>query len=140
MVIIDKWSLYKNTGSDDPLIKWSLYTGFVKKSACQIWRENYLARNQPFTKLVEAANNLVKLVEVEKHFMKLVKFANNFTKFVEFANNFMKFVEFDNDFTKFVRPAKNLGSQKLRTTLQSSWDSPITLAKSLRPAKTLWKL
>ena len=30
------WSLYRNTVSNEPLIKWSLCTGFLKKSACQI--------------------------------------------------------------------------------------------------------
>ena len=30
--------------------------------------------------------------------------------------------------------------QKLQTTLQSLWDSPITFAKSVRPVKTLWSL
>ena len=87
------WSLYRNTVSNEPLIKWSLCTGFLKKSACQIWRENYLGRNQPFTKFVEPANNLTKLVEVGNRFTKLVKSANNFTKFVEFTNNFTKFAK-----------------------------------------------
>ena len=104
MVVTDSWSLFRNTVSKDPWIKWSL---FLKKSACQIWRENYLWQNQPFAKIVEAANNLTKLVEVGKHFTRLLKFANNFTKFVEFANNFMKFVEFASNFTKFVGLAKN---------------------------------
>ena len=96
-----------NTVSNDPLIKWLLCASFLKKSACQIWCENYLGWNQPFTKFIEAANNLPKLVEVEKHFTKLVKFANNFTKFAEFANNFMKFIEFANNSTKFVGLATN---------------------------------
>ena len=67
------WSLYRNTVSNKPLIKWLLCTGFLRKSASQIWHENYLGQNQPFTKFIEAANNLMKLVEVGKHFMKLVK-------------------------------------------------------------------
>ena len=100
------WSLYRNTVSSNHLIKWSLCTEFLKKSACQIWHENYLEWNQP-SKVVEAANNLMKLVEVGKHFTKLVKFANNFMKFVKFANIFTKFVEYANNFTKFVRLADN---------------------------------
>ena len=102
MVIIDRWSLYRNTVDTNHLIKWSLCTGFLKKSVCQILRENYLGWNQPFTKFVEAANNLTKFVEVGKHFTKFVKFANNCTKFIELVNNFTKFVEFANIFTKFL--------------------------------------
>ena len=101
MVIIDRWSLYRNTANKDHLIKLSLFTGFLKKPACQIWCENYLGWNQPFTKFVEAANNLKKL-EVGKPFAKFVKFENNFTKFIEFANNYTKFAEFANNFTKFM--------------------------------------
>ena len=101
-VVIDRWSLYRNTVTNNHLIKWSLCTAFRKKSACQIWCENYLGRNQPFTKFVEAANNFMRLVEVGKHLTKFVKFANNFTKFKEFANIFRKFVEFANNFTKFM--------------------------------------
>ena len=44
------------------LIKTSLCTGFLKKLAYQIGYENCLGPNQPFTKFVEAANNLTKLV------------------------------------------------------------------------------
>ena len=144
MVIIDRWSLYRNTVSNNPLIKWSLCTGFLKKSICQIWCENYLGQNQPFTKFVEAANKLMKLVEVGKYFMKLVKFANNLTEFVEFANNFMKFIEFTNNFMKFVRLTKKLlwSLQKLRTTLQSSWDLPIKVRKTCKNFMKLvnWKV
>ena len=78
---------------------------FSKKS--QIWCKNYFEQNQPFTKFVEATNNLTKLVEVGKHFTKFIKFANNFTKFIEFVNNFMKFIEFANNFTKFMRLTTN---------------------------------
>ena len=106
MVIIDKWSLYRNTVSNDPLIKSSLCMGFLKTSACQVWQENYLRPNQPFTKFVEAVNNLTKLVQIGKHFTKLVKLKNNFTELVEFANNFLKLIEFTNNFTKFVGLAK----------------------------------
>ena len=102
MVIIDRWSLYRDTVSNNHLIKWLLCTVFVKKSACQIWRENYLGQNQSFTKFVEAASNFTKLVEIGKHFKKFVKFTNNFTKFVELVNNFTKFIEFANNFTKFL--------------------------------------
>ena len=107
MAVIDMWSLYRNTVSNDPLIKWPLCSGFLKKSACQIWRENYLGWNQPFTKFVEAENNLTKLVVVENHFPKFVKLVNNFTKFIELANNFMKFAELANNFMKFVGLVKN---------------------------------
>ena len=34
--LLDRWSLYRDTVSNDHLIKWSLCTGFLKKSACQI--------------------------------------------------------------------------------------------------------
>ena len=135
MVLIDRWSLYRNTVNNDHLIKWSLCTGFLKKSTGQIWRENYLGRNKPFTKFVEAANNLTKLVEVGKHFTKFVKFANNLTNFVEFTNSFTKFVEFDNNFTKFVGLA-----DKIYEVRRSSWNSPITFRKSVRSKKTLWCL
>ena len=107
MIVIDRWSLYRNTVNNDHLIKWSLSTGFLKKSTCQIWSENYLRRNQPFTKFVEVANNLTKLAEVGKHFTKFVKLVNIFKKLVEFANNFTKFVEFANNFTSFVELANN---------------------------------
>ena len=66
--VLYRWSLYRNTVSNDPLIRRSLCTRFLKKSACQIWRENYRGQNQLFKKFVEAANNLAKLVEVGKHF------------------------------------------------------------------------
>ena len=102
MVIIDWWLLYRNTGSNDHLIKWSLCAGFLKKSACQIWHENYLWWNEPFTKSVEAANNLTKLVEVGKHFTKFIKFANNITKFIEFAINFTKFVLANNFYEVYM--------------------------------------
>ena len=107
MVVIHRWSLYRNTESYNHLIKWSLCTGFLKRSACQIWRENYLGQNQPFTKFIEAANNLTKLVEVGKYFTKLLKFATNFANFIEFAKNFINFIEFANNFTKFVGLTNN---------------------------------
>ena len=108
MGIIDRWLLYRNTVRNEHLIKWSLCTCFLKKSACQIWRENYFERNQPFTKFAEATNNLTKLVEVGKHhLMKFVEFSNNFMKFVEFANIFTKFAEFAKNFTKFVALTNN---------------------------------
>ena len=93
MVLIDRRSLHRNTINIDHLIKLSLCASFLQKSPCLIYYENCLGRNQPFTKFVEAANNLTKLVEVGKQLTKFVKFANNFTKFEEFANNFTKFVE-----------------------------------------------
>ena len=103
MVVIDRCLLYKNTVSNNPLIKWSLCTGFLKKLACQIWRENYLGgQNQPFTKFVEAANNLTKLIEVGKKFTKLLKFANNFTKLVGLASNFCKVCKTCKNFMTFV--------------------------------------
>ena len=72
-----------------------------------------------------------------KHFTKLVKFEKNFTKFVEFANNFMKFIEIANNFTKFVGLTKNFYKVCRNSETLSSWDSPITFAKSIRSAKTL---
>ena len=107
MVVIDRWSLYRNSVNNDNLIKWSLCTVFLKKSACQIWHEHYLGQNQPFTKFVEATNNLAKLVEVGRHLAKLVKFSNNFMKFIEFAKNFIKLVEFARNFPKFVGLTNN---------------------------------
>ena len=91
--VINRWLLYRNTVNNDRLIKWSLCTGSLKKSACQIWRENDLGWNQPFTKFAVAANNLTKLIEKGKHFTKFVKLTNSFTKLVEFPNNFTKFVD-----------------------------------------------
>ena len=119
MVFIDRWLLYRNTVSNNHFKKCLLCAGFLKKSACQIWHENYLGLNRPFTKFLEATNNLTKLVEVGKHLTKLIKFANNFTKFLGFAINFTKFVEFANNFTKFVGLTNNLKSeQKWAKTLQ----------------------
>ena len=115
MVVTDRWSLYRNTVNNDHLINWSLCIGFLKMSAWQIWRENHLGRNQPFTKFVEAANNLMK-IEVGKHFMKFVKFSNNFSKFIEFANNFKKFVGLANNFYEVRRSCEKL--YKVRGTLQ----------------------
>ena len=115
MVVIDRCSLYRNTVSNNPLIKGLLCTSFLKMSACQVWRENYLGRNQ--SKFVEAANNLTKLVEVDKHFIKLVKFVNNFRNFVELAHNFMKLVELANNFRKFVGLANNFC--KVRKTFKN---------------------
>ena len=139
MVVIDRWSLYRNSVNNDNLIKWSLCTVFLKKSACQIWHEHYLGQNQPFTKFVEATNNLAKLVEVGKHLAKLVKFSNNFMKFIEFAKNFIKLVEFARNFPKFVgltfmkftEAANNL--TKLMGLTNDFW-------KVIRPAKILWSL
>ena len=108
MVVIDRWLLYRNTVNNDHLIKWSLGTGFLKKSAWQIWHENYLGQNQSFAKFLEAAIIFTKLVEVGKHFTKFIKFTNNFIKFVQFANNFMNFGEFTNNFMKFVGLTNNL--------------------------------
>ena len=76
MVIKERWSLYRKTVYNDHLIKWSLCTGFLKKSACQFWHENYLGQSQTFSKFVEPSNKLTKLAEVGKHF---TKFVNNFT-------------------------------------------------------------
>ena len=106
VVVIQKHC--KNTVSNDHLIKWSLCTDILKKSACQIWCENYLGWNQPFTKFVEAANNLTKLVEVGKHLTKFVEFVNIFTKFAEFANNFAKFVGFANNFYEVRKSCEQL--------------------------------
>ena len=109
MVVIDRWSFYKNTVSNDHLTKWALCTDFLKKSASQIWRENYLGWNQHFTnKFVEAANNFKKLLENGKHFMKFEKIARNFTKFVEFANNFTKFVGLAKNFYEVRRSCEQL--------------------------------
>ena len=66
MIFIDRWLLNRDTVSNDLLIKWSLCTGFLKKSACQIWHENYLTQNQPFTKFVEAASNFTMLVKLQE--------------------------------------------------------------------------
>ena len=68
MVVIDRWSLYRNTVSNNPSIKWSIGTASLKKWASQIWCENYLGQNQPFTKFVEDTNNLTKLVEAALEF------------------------------------------------------------------------
>ena len=108
MAIIDRWLLYRNTVNNDHLIKWSLCTGFLKNSACQILHENYLGRNPLFTRFVEAANNLTTLVEVEKHFTEFVKFPNNCTKFVEFANIATKFVRLANNFYEVRRSCEQL--------------------------------
>ena len=97
MVVTDRWSLYRNTANNNHLKKWPLSKGFLKKSACQIWREKYFGRNQPFTKFVEAANN----------FKKFVKLANNFTKFVGLANNFYKVCRSCEQLSKFVGLANN---------------------------------
>ena len=121
MVVIYRWLLYRNTVSNNHLIKWLLCTGFLKKSACQIWHENYLGSNQPFMKFIEAANNFTKLLEVGKHYTKFVKFANNFMKIVEFAVNFTKFVN-------------------LPTTLQSSRDSQTTFMMFVEAANNFTKL
>ena len=83
--------------------------------------KNYLGRNQPFTKFVEAANNLTKLIDVGKHFTRSIKITNNFRKFVEFAKTYevrrirqqlyenlpTTLREFANNFTKFVGLAKD---------------------------------
>ena len=167
MAVIDRWSLYRNTVTNNLLIKWSLCTAFRKKSACQIWCENYLGRNQPFIEFVEPANNFMKLVEVGKHFTKFVKFVNNVTQFVEFVSNFTKFVELASNFMKYLglaskfyevcrsceqlykvsRTEKKLCKvhkickqlyENLQTTSQSLCDLPVTFGKSVRPAKTLW--
>ena len=116
MVVIDRWSLYRNTVNIDYLIRWSLFIGFLKKSACQIGRENYLGWNQTFIKFVEAANNLTKLVQVGKLLTKFLKFDNNFTKFVEFANEFTKFVGLSNNFFEVRKSYKQL--YKVRATRQ----------------------
>ena len=141
MVVIDRWSLYRNTVNNDDLIKWSLCTGFLK-SACQIRRENYLGQNQPFTTFVEGANNLTKLVEKGKHFLKFIKFVNNFTKFGRICQQLCEVRRICQQLYKVRGTHKqHLWSLwKLRTTLQSSWDSPRTFGKSAKPAKTLWSL
>ena len=72
---------------------------------------------------------------MEKHFTKLVKFASNFRKFVEFATT--KFIEFANNFTKFVGLVKNFYKVRGNCETLSSWESPITFAKSARSTKTL---
>ena len=132
MVIIDMWWLYRNTVSNDHLIKWSLCTGFLKKSGCQIWRKNYLGQNQHFTKFVEAANNLTKFVNFADNLTKFKEFANNFTKFVEFANNFTKFKGLVNNFYEVHRSCKQL--YKYCRTCQTTFE------KSVWPTKTFWSL
>ena len=121
MVIIDRWSLHRNTANNDQINN----TGFLKSPTS--------------TKFVKAAINLTKLVEVGKHFAKFVKFANNFKKFVEFAKNFMKFIELTSNFTKFVGLVINFYEvhRSWEKFLQSLWDSPITFGKSVSPTKTL---
>ena len=58
-------------------------------------------------------------------------------KFIGFANNIMKLIKFAYNFTKFVGLAKNFYKVCRNCETLSSWDSPITFAKSVRPAKTL---
>ena len=89
MFILDSWSLYGNTENNDHLIKWSLCKRFLKKSACQIWREKYLGRNQPFTKFVEAANNFTKLKGLANNFWEVRKTRKNFMKFVDWKVGFI---------------------------------------------------
>ena len=116
-VVIDRQSLYRNTLTNYHLSKhwkWLLCKGFLKNSACQIWRGNYLGQNQPFTKFVETTNDFTNLVKMRKHFKTFVKFVDNFTKFLKFANIFMTYIEFVNNFAKsrdsatFVEAANNL--------------------------------
>ena len=107
MVVTDRWSLYRNTANNNHLKKWPLSKGFLKKSACQIWREKYFGRNQPFIKFVEAANNFKKFVKLANNFKKFVNLANNFTKFVGLANNFYKVCRSCEQLSKFVGLANN---------------------------------
>ena len=52
----------------------------------------------------------------------------------------MKFVEFTINFTKLAEVRKNFAKfANSQTTLQSSWDSPITFGKSIRPPKNFMK-
>ena len=109
-----KYSCYRQVvvvqkhSKQQPLNKVVIMYRYSEKSACQIWREYYLGLNQPFTKFVEAANNLTKLAEVGKHITKFVELANILTNFVEFANNFVKFVEFPNNFYEVHRSCEQL--------------------------------
>ena len=36
IVVIDRWSLYRNILNNNHLVRWSLCKGFLKTSACQI--------------------------------------------------------------------------------------------------------
>lgn len=123
-----------------------LRTGFLKKSACQIWCKSYLGWNQPLMKFLEAANNFPKLLEVGKHFPKFIKFVKNFMKFVEFASNLTKFVKFVNNFTKFPGLANNFYEicrsceQKWEKTLQHLWNLPITLLMFVGLSNRFWKV
>ena len=65
MVVIGRWLLYKNTADNDYLTKWLLCTGFLKKSACQIWCEDYLGQNKP-SKVHSSCKQLNKVSRTEK--------------------------------------------------------------------------
>ena len=136
MVVVGRRLLFRNTVSSGLLIKWSLCTGFLKKSACQIWHENYLGENQPSTKFVEAANNKVsssgktlhegskiceqlyevwricqQLYEIHRIYQQLYKVCGTHKKFFyEFhrsCNNFTKFMGIANIFCKVQKTCKN---------------------------------
>ena len=111
--------------------------------------KNYLGRNQPFTKFVEAANNLTKLIDVGKHFTRSIKTTNNFRKFVEFAKTYevrrirqqlyenlpTTLREFANNFTRICQQLY----ENSPTTLRSLWDSQKTFMKFVEAANNFTK-
>ena len=140
MVVVGRRLLFRNTVSSGLLIKWSLCTGFLKKSACQIWHENYLGENQPSTKFVEAANNKVSssgktLHEGSKICEQLYEVWRICQQLYEIHRTYQQLYKVCGTHKKF-----SMNFVEAATTLQSSWELPIFFAKSKRPAKILWSL
>ena len=107
MIVIERWSLYRNSVNNDHLIKSLLRKGFLKKSTFKSNVKSTLGE----TNLLQSSQKYKQLL-VRKICQQLYKARGTRKKLLQ-------------------------SSQKLRTTLQSLWDSPITFGKFVKNAKKL---
>ena len=129
MVIIDRWSLYRNTVINEPLIKWSLCIyEFSKKVSLSnlmlMWKLPWakptfykVCRScKQLNKVSTSGETLHKASKIWEHLSKLNfpttlvslwDSQKSFMKFIEAMNNFTKFVGLTNNFWKVCKSCKN---------------------------------
>ena len=82
------------------LIKWSLCTGFLKKSACQMWKLPW--EKSTFYKVCRSCEQLYEVCRICQQLHKICRICQQLYKFVGLTNNFWKVCYTCKKFMKFV--------------------------------------
>ena len=136
VVIIQKhWKL-------QPLNKVVIMYRFSKKVSLSnlTWKLSWA--KPTFYKVHRSCKQLNEVSRSGKVLHKVTKICNQLCKFHRICQKLYKLHRICQQLYKVCGTHKHLlwSLQKLQTTLQRSWDSPITFGKSIRPKKTLWSL